>query len=65
MKHLDILLLLCLALLWACAKLHFFARYGATTVDGYIEEHWPLWAGMVAVTLLVVLVRLGRKRSER
>jgi hypothetical protein len=64
-EKLAILLLICLVMLWVGAKIHFFMRFGNTTVDGYILEHWPFWAGMTFVGLLLLLLgRIERWKEE-
>lgn len=41
---------------YIAAKVHFFTRFGATDLDGYIAEHWPYSAGLTAIAALVWVV---------
>jgi hypothetical protein len=45
--------------LYVAAKVHFFTRFGATDLNGYIAEHWPYSAGLVA--LVWAIAWLNRK----
>jgi polyferredoxin len=67
-EKVSIALLVVFGLLWAGAKIHFFARYWdyyeAGDVRGYILEHWPFWAAMGVVALLGLLLgAIERRRS--
>jgi len=58
-------LLSAFVVLYIAAKVHFFTRFGATDLDGYIAEHWPYSAGLTAIAALVwVIVWLSRKIGE-
>lgn len=59
------LLLVILALLWVGAKVHFYTRFGATNIDGYLQEHWPFWAAMASVACLLWLVEAIEQRRRR
>jgi ribosome modulation factor len=47
--------------LYVAAKVHFFRRYFSLSTADYIAEHWPFWAGML---VLGVLIRLLERFSE-
>jgi hypothetical protein len=49
-------LLVAFAVLYVAAKVHFFTRFGATDLHGYISEHWPYSAGLTAITALIWVV---------
>lgn len=41
-----------------------YMRFDPRNMDGYLAEHWPFWAGMTGVGVLLLLVGLvGRRRS--
>jgi hypothetical protein len=46
LDRVGIPLLVIFGLLYVGAKIHFFTRYGVLGPGGYLEEHWPFWAGM-------------------
>jgi hypothetical protein len=48
-RILEIALLVTGGLLYVAAKIHFFVRYGS---DNFVSEHWPFWAGMVAIGIV-------------
>jgi len=52
-RILEIALLATGGLLYIAAKIHFFVRYGS---DNFVSEHWPFWAGMVAVGIVVAVL---------
>ena len=71
----EVLLLAMLLLPWGAAKIHFLTRYwryGPDNFAGYIVEHWPYWARILAVAVLMAIVagfgifveRFGRNRSS-
>jgi hypothetical protein len=51
------------AFLWLGAKIHFFTRMGATSLEGYLREHWPFWAGMAIVGVLLFAVGTIERRG--
>ncbi len=40
-------------LLYIAAKIHFFSRYGS---GNFVSEHWPFWAGMAAVGIILAVL---------
>lgn len=58
-------LLVAFGVLYIAAKVHFFTRFGATDLDGYIAEHWPYSAGLTAIAALVwVIAWLSRRIGD-
>ena len=58
-------LLFVFGVLYIAAKIHFFTRFGATDLHGYIAEHWPYSAGLAAIAALVwVISRLSGRNGE-
>ena len=51
-RTLEIALLVTGGLLYVSAKVHFFLRYGS---DDFVPEHWPFWAVMVAVGIILAV----------
>jgi hypothetical protein len=51
------------AVVWVGAKMHFFARFGARSLDGYLSEHWPFWAAMVAIGALLIVLGIVEPRK--
>ena len=62
-QRIAAVLLVSLAALWVAAKIHFFARFGVTSLDEYVGEHWPFWAGMALVVLLLAIVEAIERRE--
>ena len=58
-RRLETALLLIGGLLYVTAKVHFFLRYGS---DDFVSEHWPFWAGMVAVGIVLAILDWLRTR---
>ena len=58
-RILEIALLVTGGLLYLSAKVHFFLRYGS---DDFVSEHWPFWAGMVAVGIVAAILDWLRTR---
>ncbi|MGB9120156.1 MAG: hypothetical protein WCE73_06040 [Candidatus Angelobacter sp.] len=52
-RTLEIALLVTGGLLYVAAKAHFFLRYGS---GDFVSEHWPLWAGMAAVGIVLTFL---------
>jgi hypothetical protein len=56
--------------LYVAAKVHFFTRFGATDLNGYIGEHWPYSAGLGGIMALVWAIswlsrKIGVDTSEK
>jgi hypothetical protein len=51
-----VILMVLSALVWVGAKIHFCARFGARSFDGYLAEHWPFWAVMVTIGALLIVL---------
>ncbi len=64
-ERIGIFLLVIFGLLYVGAKIHFFTRYGALGTGEYVEEHWPLWAGMATISGAGACLGWIRKRIER
>jgi hypothetical protein len=64
-KRINIFLLVIFGLLYIAAKVHFFTRYGVLGPGGYLEDHWPLWAGLAVVGGVGAGVDWIRRRWER
>jgi hypothetical protein len=60
----SIILLVVFGLLFVGAKIHFFSRYGSLGLGAYLEEHWPLWAGMIVVVVILNCFEWTRKRIK-
>lgn len=63
----TLVLLGLLALLWAGAKIHFFARYwhylDQDNLRAYILEHSPFWAGMALIGVLFLAMGAIERRK--
>jgi len=57
-------LLVAFGLLFFASKIHFFTRYGSRGFGSYLEEHWPLWAGMIVVVVVLNCHDWIRKRIK-
>ena len=42
--------------LYLAAKVHFLTRYASLSAADYLAEHWPFWAGMAVVGVLMLVL---------
>jgi hypothetical protein len=64
-----LILLVLSVLLYLAAKVHFYTRFGgyleAGNLKGYILEHWPFWAAMGVIAVLLLLLRaIGKGKVD-
>jgi hypothetical protein len=52
-------------MLYIAAKIHFFTRYVVLGPGGYLEEHWPFWAGFALLGGVGSVVEWICDRRER
>ena len=64
-ERVSIGLLLTLGVTWVGAKVHFLTRFGADNVETYMQEHWPFWAAMTLIGVLLLGLGAVERRNSR